>query len=112
MGENLRTSKHIPACFIPEEKLVKSSMDGRVFYEDVDMSFLTGEDMRSVGELLAREFPDFEIWVTGGPYRGYDVKYQVDKEAKIISLDFYSPRPGLQYMNQIIAEIKADLKKP
>lgn len=105
----LRTSKVIGNVFKPDEKLAKTSMDGRVIYEDIDFAYISGEDMKATGELLAKEFPDFQIWVTGGPYRGYDVRHQVDKEAKIISIDFYSVRPGFSYLKQIIEQIKQSL---
>jgi hypothetical protein len=107
----MKTSKVISDAFKPEAKLVKSSMNGRLFYEDVNYTFLTGAMMKRIGEKLAKEFPEFEIWVTGGPYRGYDVKYQVDWKQKIISLDFYSVRPGIDYLNGIIEEIKQQMKK-
>jgi len=107
----MKTSKMISDVFKPDAKLVKSSEDGRVFYEDVNFTFLTGEMMKGAGEKLAKAFPGFEVWVTGGPYRGYDVKYHVDWKKKIISLDFYSPRPGIGYLNAIIEEIRQKMKE-
>ena len=101
----------IPECFRPEQRLAKRSMDGRVVYEDVTMSGLSGQDMKNVGEKIAKIFPSFTVWVTGGPYRGYDVRHQIDTKNKIISIDFYSPRPGIQHIPQIIREIKLLLQK-
>jgi len=107
----MKTSKMISDVFKPDAKLVKSSGDGRVFYEDVNFTFLTADMMKEAGEKLAKAFPEFEVWVTGGPYRGYDVKYQVDWKKKIISIDFYSPRPGIGYLNAIIQEIREKMKE-
>lgn len=101
----------IPECFKPDPKLAKTTMDGRVTYEDVNYNFLTGEEMRRVGEKVAKVFPSFTVWVTGGPWKGYDVKHQIDLKTKIISIDFYSPRPGLQHIPDIIQAIKGHLKE-
>ena len=105
----MRKSESISDVFKPDEKLAKTSMDGRVIYENIDYAWLSGDAMRLAGEKMAKAFPEYEIWVTGGPYRFYDVKYQVDAKAKIISLDFYSVRPGLHYTNEIVEEIKEKL---
>jgi len=101
----------IPETFRPDAKVAETSMDGRVIYENVNYSFLSADTMRSVGEEIAKAFPSFTVWVTGGPYRGYDVRHQIDPKRKIISIDFYSPRPGLQYIRGIIKEMKYFLKK-
>jgi hypothetical protein len=95
----------------PEEKLVKSALKGRVFYEHVDVSGASAEMLRNAGIAVAKAFPDFEVWVTCGPWRAYDVQYQVDWEQKIIALDFYSVRPGFKYLREIIEEIKRKLKE-
>jgi hypothetical protein len=95
----------------PDEKLVKSALKGRVFYEHVDVSGASAEMLRSAGIAVAKAFPDFEVWVTCGPWRAYDVQYQVDWEQKIIALDFYSVRPGFKYLQEIIEEIKRKLKE-
>jgi len=110
MAEQKKEEEGIPECFKPDPKIAKTSMNGRVVYEDVDMTYLSGEDMRRTGEELAKMFPSFTVWVTGGPYRGYDVRHQVDLKKKIISIDFYSVRPGFGYMREVVAEIKAFLK--
>jgi hypothetical protein len=95
----------------PDEKLVKSALKGRVFYEHVDVSGASAEMLRNAGIAVAKAFPDFEVWVTCGPWRAYDVQYQVDWEQKIIALDFYSVRPGFKYLREIIEEIKRKLKE-
>lgn len=106
-----KKKKGISECFKPDPKLAKTSMDGRVIYEDVDMSCLSGNDMRETGETIAKAFPSFTVWVTGGPYRFYDVRHAVDVKKKIISIDFYSVRPGFSYIPEIVMEIQEFLKK-
>lgn len=98
------------ASLKPDARLAKTSCDGRVVYENVDYQFLTGEDMRKVGERMAKEFPSFTIWVTGGAYRGYNVAYQADLKKKIISIDFYSVHPGLKDVSAIINILKIKLR--
>lgn len=43
------------------------------------------------GEQVAKLYPDYEIIVNGGSFRGYDMKYELDTEKKTMKLDFYLP---------------------
>ena len=90
----------------PKKSSAKTSMDGRVVYENIDVLNIKGDDMRRIGELFAKEFPDYTIWVTSGSSKRYDVRYSIDKEHKIISLDFYCVRPGFSYLKEIIKELR------
>lgn len=36
----------------------------------------------------------YEVWVTIGPYRAFDIAGTIDLENKIIRIDLYSVRPG------------------
>jgi hypothetical protein len=58
-------------------------------------TYLTANDMRKAGEKVDEALPGWTVVVDGGPYRGYDVAYKMKREEKIIELDFYSSRPGL-----------------
>ena len=106
---NMKTSTIIQLK--PDEKLVKSALKGRVFYEHVNVTGANAEMLRNAGIKVAKAFPDFEVWVTCGPWRAYDVQYQVDWEQKIIALDFYSVRPGFKYLPEIIEKIKQLMKE-
>lgn len=64
-----------------------------------------------VAKALAKEFPDFEIQVTIGPYRFHDIAHEADIKHKLIKIDLYSVRPGIHYLPQVIEEIKAFIKK-
>jgi len=62
-----------------------------------------------VAKRFAFVFPSWEIRVTIGPYRGYDIAGSMNKEDKVIYVDLYSPRPGLQYVPQLIENAKKKL---
>lgn len=67
-------------------------------------------DLIKAGVLMAKELPgDWTVIITAGPFRGYDVEYSAYYEAKRIHLDFYSARPGFQYLTDIIDEVKQGL---
>ncbi len=46
---------------------------------------------QSYGEEIAKMYPDYEITVDGGSYRGYDMSYKLDLVKKTLELDFYLP---------------------
>jgi hypothetical protein len=87
-----------------------TSMNGRVVYENRDFISLSANQMRKAGEKFAEAFPEYEIWVTGGPYRGCDVMFVVDEKAKVISLDFYSVNPGLDDIDSLIVQCMKQLR--
>jgi hypothetical protein len=95
----------------PDKELVRSALNGRVFYERVDVTGASAEMLKNAGIKVAKAFPDFEVWVTCGPWRPYDVRYQVDWKQKIIALDFYSVRPGFKHLPEIIKKIRQLLKE-
>lgn len=41
---------------------------------------------------IANKYPDYNIVVNGGGYRGYCVRYEVDKDTKTITIDYYLPK--------------------
>lgn len=61
------------------------------------------------GRKVADAFPEWDIVITYGPYRGYDVQYRVNRQSKSINLDFYSVRPGVQYIDDVIRDIEQAL---
>lgn len=87
----------------------KTSLDGRVTYQDISCSWLTAEDMRKADEQVAVAFSDWQVVVTGGPYRPYEVAYKVQPTKKVIVLDFYSARPGLSRVGELIDEMRGRL---
>jgi len=74
--------------------------EGKPFYDRGEVE---------TAEHFAKAFPDFEVRVTIGPYRLHDIAYELDAKAKLIKVDLYSVRAGLQYIEQCIEEIKAKL---
>jgi len=64
-----------------------------------------------VAKKFAAEFPSWEVRVTIGPYRGYDIIGSMNKDEKVIYVDLYSPRPGLQYVPELIENGKKKLQE-
>lgn len=50
-------------------------------------------DPASVGKQLAEAFPNWDIIVTSGPYRPYDIGYDIRYDLGAIHIDCYSARP-------------------
>jgi len=54
-----------------------------------------------IAKRFAEAFPNWEIRVTIGPYRGYDIEAHYHKEEKVVDVDLYSPglalRPGVVF---------------
>ena len=46
----------------------------------------------SYAQVVADEFPDYQVVVDGGSWRYYDCWFEVDITNKIINLDFYLPK--------------------
>jgi len=90
---------------------VRTALKGRVYYEHVETTGASPEMLRKAGVKVAKEFPDFEVWVTCGPWRPYDLGYRVDLENKVIALDFYSVRPGFEALDEAIKDIKQYLRE-
>jgi len=67
-------------------------------------------DLIKAGVLVAKELPgDWTVIITAGPYRGYEVNYTAHCEARRIHLDFYSARPGFQFLTDIVDDVKQEL---
>ena len=50
------------------------------------------EEYTALAAVIAKKYPDYDIVVNGGAYRFYCVSYEVDKDNKTITLDYYIPR--------------------
>lgn len=88
----------------------KTSFDGRVAYEDIELSGIGAEDMRRAGERLLDVLPsDWKVKVTAGPYRFYSVRYEIVRDEKTVLLDFYSVRPGFDDMKALCMEVRDKL---
>lgn len=60
---------------------------------------------------MAEAYHDgWDIVVTVGPHRMQDAMYRVHEDTKRIHLDFYSVRPGTEYVEEIIRAITRDLR--
>lgn len=70
------------------------------------------EFVRASVKEFADAFPEYDIVVTGGPYRSYDVRYEKIEEPKRINLDFYSVRPGHHRLDEVQARLEASMALP
>lgn len=104
---------------MPETKKVKVDNDDMFFtkIEGTNAWFESTQDGKPIlnsGEAeMAKEAAKlapkgYEVQVTIGPYRAYDIAGSINCKAKIIHIDLYSARPGS--LKQL-AEIMADGKK-
>lgn len=61
------------------------------------------------GRKVADEFPPWDVVITIGPYRGYDVQWRSMPKSQSINLDFHSVRPGIHYIDNVIQDIEQAL---
>lgn len=52
----------------------------------------SSEEYTPLASEIAKKYPDYNIVVDGGAYRGHCVSYEIDKDTKTIKLDYYIPR--------------------
>jgi len=62
----------------------------RVFYKEKADKFDRGE--LEIAKLFADSCEEWTVVITMGPWRGYDIRYELLWDNKIIHLDFYSVR--------------------
>ena len=81
----------------------------RVFYNSP--VFARGEFEVSV--VIANSIDEeWDIHVTIGPYRGYNIKYGLDIDSRVVWLDFYSVRPTGGYdVKDVIDDINRGIEK-
>lgn len=82
----------------------------RVYFRDetsMTSPFTPAEELVEAGGTVAEALPgEWTVVITGGSYRGYDVQYRAEFHKQRINLDFYFPRPGFGYLDNIIDEVK------
>ncbi|OYR49585.1 hypothetical protein [Halorubrum sp. Eb13] len=94
---------------------------------DYDLTTVTATDHPRVfrngpafsrGELeVANDIADalddqWRVVITMGPYRGYNIHYDLKPDSHIVHLDFYSVRPATGYdRQQVIADIQQGVKQ-
>lgn len=67
-------------------------------------------DLVKAGAVVAEALPgDWTVILTGGTYRGHDLRHLADLEAKRINLDFYYQRPGFDHLTDVIEDVKRAL---
>jgi hypothetical protein len=84
----------------------------QVYFRDETpkMMLVSTLDLIKAGALVAKALPgNWTVVITAGPYRGHDVEYDTLYDARRIHLDFYSARPGFQYLPDIIDDVKQGL---
>jgi len=54
----------------------------------------------------------WRVVITMGPYRGYNIHYDLKPDSHIVHLDFYSVRPAAGYnRQQVIADIQQGIQQ-
>jgi len=81
----------------------------RVFYYEKADKYGRGE--LNASKKIAEAFPNHKIIITMGPWRGYNLSYEINLTENIIHMDYYSPNPGTNYIPSIISEIRTKLNK-
>lgn len=55
---------------------------------------------------------DWRVVITMGPYRGYNVHYDLKPESRIVHLDFYAARPAAGYdLKRVISDIQTGIQQ-
>jgi len=72
----------------------------RVYYRSTGDKFRRGEF--TFAKWIADHIPEWTVIITAGPYRGYDIRHDIDPDRNLIHLDFYSPGmriygPGIEH---------------
>ena len=87
----------------------------RVYFRDGGVFALPSvesENLLKAGAAVAESVPEeWSVVVTAGPYRGYDVHYEVHDDKRLIYLDFYSVRPGYHHLADVIEDIQEALNQ-
>lgn len=101
------TNEDDPGWLVTEDETDWTDTDhARVYDRD------GGSAQRTVdsGKEVAEKFPEATIVVSDGPYRGYDVKWELKDDR--IALDFYSVNPGYSRIDSVIEDIRAAIRLP
>jgi hypothetical protein len=86
-----------------------STAHEKVYFRDESprRTMVSTPSLIKAGAIVAKALPgEWTVIITAGPYRGYDVRYNADCESQRVYLDFYSPRPGYQYLGEVIDDVK------
>jgi hypothetical protein len=80
----------------------------RVFYRSPVFDRGELEVAQTIADALSDEW---EVHITIGPYRGYNIQFKTDFESRIVHLDFYSVRPCGEYnIDVVIRDIKLGIR--
>ncbi len=80
----------------------------RVFYRSPAFDRGELEVARTIADSLGDEW---EVHITIGPYRRYNIQFKTDFESRIVHLDFYSVRPCGEYdVNEVTRDIKLGIQ--
>jgi hypothetical protein len=106
MATNDPTPERINAKYDADDKPTRASdgeLDEPWVETDHDRVYYANEsdqslwyDPASVGKQLAEAFPNWDIVITCGPYRTYDIGYDIRFDLGAIHIDCYSARPPSQ----------------
>ena len=80
----------------------------RVFYRSPAFDRGELEVANTIADSLGDEW---EVHITIGPYRRYNIQFKTDFESRIVHLDFYSVRPCGEYdVNEVTRDIKLGIQ--
>lgn len=79
----------------------------RVYWTDDGAAGIGYSAMLDTAEALVNQLPgEYEVVVSVGPYRSYDVAYATDVSREVVLLDYYSVRPNVsQWHDRLINAI-------
>jgi len=80
----------------------------RVFYAQ-NLGFVRGE-IEDAKE-YAERFEDWYIVITCGPFRPYDISYEIRPDHNAIHLDYYSVRPGVGHVDDMGDDIQKGIEE-
>ena len=91
-------------------------LDGDWFETDHRRAFYAQSIGFERGEIedakeYAERFEDWYIVITCGPYRPYDISYEIRPEYDAIHLDYYSVRPGVGYVDGMGDDIRRGINE-
>ncbi|MFC7018393.1 MULTISPECIES: hypothetical protein [Haloarcula] len=88
---------------------VTATNHSRVFYKSPEFNRGELETATRVADAINDQW---RVFITIGPFRGYNIHYNLEPETQTVWLDFYSVRPAEGYnLQQVIEDIKKGIQQ-